>query len=86
MAFVDVGATYHLVDIPTKKALKEAIAKNPDDVNIYTTSAFEVPSTKKASELDKSDKYTVVGPNPYTSRKWYATLAWNAKKGMWVVS
>lgn len=57
----------------TKKALKEAIAANPDDVVIYGTSGFS-PFTGSADNLEEGVKYSVCGPNPYTDRKWYATV------------
>lgn len=74
MTFVNVGVTMRDgTDIKTKKALKEAIAANPDDVVVYGTSDFN-RFTGSAADLNKEYKYSVVGPNPYTSRKWYATL------------
>lgn len=63
-------------DIPTKKALKALIASDPAEVRIYSTDAFG-PNYRKEWNSDNlvvGDKYTVTGPNPYTSRKWYATI------------
>jgi hypothetical protein len=60
-------------DIPTKAALKQAIAANPDDVVMYGTSDFS-PFTGSADDSVIGVKYSVTGPNPYTSRKWYATI------------
>ena len=58
----------------TKKALKEAISRDPKAVILYTTSLFGVQfSGRRVSALDPGD-YTVVGPEPQTSRKWYATI------------
>jgi hypothetical protein len=60
-------------DIPTKAALKRAIAENPDNVVVYGTSDFS-PFTGSADNLVIGTRYSVVGPNPDTSRKWYATI------------
>ncbi len=54
-----MGARY-----PTKKALKESIGK---PLKFIETSMF--------SEEFKSDgAFCVVGPDPYTDRKWYAEV------------
>lgn len=76
MSFVNVGATYlrGFLDIPTKKALKDAFKTDPANVVLYTTSLFSADTTHNGSELDVGTKYSVVGPNPYNSRKWYATV------------
>lgn len=76
--FQNVGArtASNLMDIRTKKALKELIATNPTNVLLYSTDAFGPESLAKwtADKLDIGTKYSVVGPNPYNSRKWYATV------------
>lgn len=74
-SYVNVGVKNRSdgTDIPTKAALKRAIAANPDDVVVYGTSDF-TPFTGSADNLREGVKYSVTGPNPYTSRKWYATL------------
>jgi len=73
--YVNVGVSNRSdgTDIPTKTALKAAIAANPDNVVVYGTSDFS-PFTGSADNLVIGVKYTVTGPNPYTSRKWYATV------------
>lgn len=73
--FVNVGALYNdtKTDIPTKAALKRAIQENPANVYLYPTSDFAGdPGT--VDILEKGVKYSVTGPNPYISRKWYATV------------
>jgi hypothetical protein len=49
---------------------------SPERVQVYSTDAMgsDAGKTWKGDELPKTDKYTVTGPNPYTSRKWYATM------------
>lgn len=76
--YVGVGAKYehNRADISTKKALKEEIATNPTNVWLYVTDAFG-PNANTFLTADKADigvRYTVTGPNPYNSRKWYATV------------
>jgi hypothetical protein len=63
-------------DIPTKAALKRALEENRANVTFYSTDAVGANQGKRwnGRELDHTVKYTVVGPNPYTSRKWYATV------------
>lgn len=74
-SYVNVGAMNRSdgSDIPSKAALKRAIAANADDVVIYGTSHF-TPFTGSADDLAVGVKYSVTGPNPYTNRKWYATV------------
>lgn len=76
--YVNVGVVHApgMSDMPTKVALKRAIATEPTMVSFYATDAFG-PNRGKFWSTDKLDigvKYSVVGPNPYTSRKWYATV------------
>ena len=59
--------------IKTKKALKELCANHPDVVRLYTTSAFG-GFHGKADELPANITFNVVGPDPYTARKWYASV------------
>jgi hypothetical protein len=54
-----MGASY-----PTKKALREAIGKR---LRYVETSMF-------GEEYRDNGVLTVVGPCPYTSRKWYANV------------
>lgn len=61
-----VGAT-------TKKALKEAVRDRPETVRLYGTSMFDEFGPTAVTEL-QAGHYSVVGPEPQTSRKWYATV------------
>ena len=54
-----LGATY-----PTKKALKASVGQA---LNYVETSMF-------GPEYRDTGKLTVVGPCPYTNRKWFATV------------
>lgn len=76
--YLNVGAQYNAdkKDIPTKSALKRAIQENPANVFFYDTSAFSGDRLISGTLdiLEKGIKYSVCGPNPYNSRKWYATV------------
>lgn len=47
-----------------KKQLKAAIGKRP----------VFIETSMHGAEYDGDGVYTVVGPNPYFARKWYATV------------
>ncbi len=69
---------------PTKKSLKEAIQQdpfNPTNVRIEATSLFGNEYDGPLSAAPNNARFTVVGPDPYTSRKWYATISMNPEKG-----
>lgn len=74
--YVNVGVRYveNGKDIPTKKALKEELQNNPSNVVLYTTSELSTKETVTGDKLMAGVRYSVTGPNPYTSRKWYATI------------
>lgn len=55
----------------SKKALREAVAAG-ESVIFYDTSAFNNRGNPSAAELSPID--VVVGPDPYTDRRWYANV------------
>ena len=57
----------------TKKALREAIAAMPAAVRLEATSMFGNEYDGPITDAPDG-RYTVVGPGPYTSRKWYANI------------
>lgn len=60
-------------EFKTKKALREFVAANPDDVRLTDTSAFDNKGTVfGVSTLGRSD--VIVGPNPWNARNWYANV------------
>lgn len=66
----------------TKAALKRALKAAPQDVKLYSTSAFDLGTGEVASNLGNrpnhaDEAWTVCGPDPYNSRKWYATVRTN---------
>lgn len=60
-----LGASY-----PTKKVLKESIGK---PLKYVETSLF-------GPEYRDNGKFSVVGPCPYTNRKWYAEVTMSGGK------
>lgn len=80
MNYINVGAGDISTNkgFPTKKALKDEITANPTNVWFYGTSDF-TPFKGNATELVVGYKYQVTGPDPYTNRKWYATVEKTAK-------
>lgn len=61
--------------IPTKKALKAALAEDPGSVALWETTMGREHLFATGDKLDPNARYTVVGPDPYRSRRWYATVA-----------
>jgi hypothetical protein len=60
--------------VPTKKALKELLATNPAGVTFDRTSAFDTVGTIKGDEIPLDSRLTVVGPDPFWRRSWYASV------------
>lgn len=71
MSFIQGG----IRNATTKKALKEAVKDDPSSVRFYSTGLggeqFDGPVTTLSAN---GTKLTVVGPDPYTARSWYATI------------
>lgn len=80
MSYINVGQR----GATTKKALKQAVADNPASVQLYGTSPLGPQFSGTAAECPQEHKLTVVGPDPYSKRDWYATIEW--KNGKVVVS
>lgn len=61
----------------TKKALREAIVGGEQDIVFEPTSPFQRPDWIKVSDIEDGSTGTVyvVGPDPFTDRRWYAQVA-----------
>lgn len=70
----------------SKKMVKEAVEKDPSKVIVEATSIFGNEYDGRLSEMPITRSVTFVGPDPYTSRKFYGTIKWDAKKSCWKVS
>ncbi len=57
----------------SKKAVREAIAADPSRVTIEATSMFGNEYDGPVADAPNG-RYTFVGPDPYTSRKFYGTI------------
>jgi hypothetical protein len=80
MTFINTGVYINGKRPKTKKELREAIKNDPSSVTFDVTSMFDSTSSYKAddAELIRSGvALSIVGPDPYNDRKWYATY----KKG-----
>ncbi len=76
----------YLVRSPeARKADKVVMPKDPYSVVIEATSVFGNEFDGSLANAPKPIKYSIVGPDPHTSRKWYATLSYDKDKHEWVV-
>jgi hypothetical protein len=73
------GARFECAGRRTKKALKEAIAADPTKVELYATSSMGPQFSGTADQLPEDAEFSVVGPDPYTRRDWYATVKWGVR-------
>jgi hypothetical protein len=73
------GAYLNGARLPSKRAFKDAIQTTPDRVRLEATS---FAGTEYDGTIDDAPagKYYVVGPCPYTARKWYAQVVVTADK------
>jgi hypothetical protein len=74
-----VGAFVNNERPRTKKALREALAADPDSVRFDQTSlvpggAINDGADIRGSELPVGPRFAVTGPDPYIRRRWYATV------------
>lgn len=76
MSYVNVGSSLSAtgVRVLTKKALKEALTVSESAVYFDGTSQMGPQFHGSGEELKEGTRLSVVGPDPYTSRKWYATV------------
>lgn len=59
---------------PSKKAAAEAIAANPEAVDLEATSLFGNEFAGPVADLPLGAVAYVVGPDPATSRRWYGVV------------
>jgi hypothetical protein len=59
----------------TKKALRDQLAADAAEVYFDGTAPpFQTAEGYRANELPEGLRFQVTGPDPYTSRRWYATV------------
>ena len=66
----------------SKKEVKERVALNAADVYIQATSAFGGEYDGLVSEMPFNQIVFFVGPDPYTSRKFYGQIVRTEEKGI----
>lgn len=78
MTFIEVKATDAVTGetFPSKAAMKRAIAADPRKVRLVSVAMGPQFHGTAADFLaaNFNAKLTVVGPDPFTSRKWYGTI------------
>jgi hypothetical protein len=81
-SYVNCGAYVDGKRPATKAALRKALAENPASVEFDGTSEMG-PQYYDLSGVNVPEgvSLTVVGPDPYRKRNWYATVKVNVKTG-----
>ncbi len=74
MTFINVGASLNGARIASKAAFKRAVKETPEAVEFDSTSPMGTQFDGGPSDLTAGVKLSVVGPDPYTNRRWYATV------------
>ena len=79
MSYVNVGAYINGKRPSSKTALRTAVKNAPETVSFDSTALMGEQFDGSAVDLEEGTKLSVTGPDPYTSRKWYATVERTAK-------
>jgi hypothetical protein len=77
MIYVNVGAYSDNKRVVTKSALKRLVNETPELVRFDQISALGsngLPKLIALSDISASHTLSVVGPDPYSERKWYASI------------
>lgn len=74
MPYVNCGAYVGGKRPTTKKALKDTMKANPASVTFDCTSIFDKYGTIQGDNIPSGVTLSVVGPDPFGSRKWYASV------------
>lgn len=75
MSYINVGAWTRDGSRPqSKKALKDALKADPTAIRFEGTSMLGPAFEGTAEEIPAGATLSVVGPDPFTSRRWYATV------------
>lgn len=76
MSNVNVGAVQsNGAFFKSKKALREQVAADPSTVGVHATSIFNQSfDCATVADLPEGTTLTVVGPDPYNDRRWYANV------------
>jgi hypothetical protein len=75
MAYINAGCfDKNGKRIPTKKQLKEMLKADPESVVFDKTAIYDGAGTLQLHELGDGEILSVVGPDPFRDRKWYASV------------
>lgn len=74
MQYINVGAYSDNQRIPTKAKLKQMVKETPELLRFDETSMYSQGCYLAISDIDHTMTLTVVGPDPYNNRKWYASV------------
>ena len=80
MPYINGGVRINGTPIPTKTALKRAATDDPADVEFYSTSELGDQFHGRLSDIPADTTLSVVGPDPYTRRTWYASITRKGQK------
>lgn len=72
--FYNAGAWFDGQRVPNKKRLRELLAANPVDVYFDGTALVKEVQGYRGSEIPEGIKLSVVLPDPYKDRRYYATV------------
>lgn len=88
MTWINAGASFDGRRVKTKAELKRLLKDQPQNVTFDTTGNFpRREETVIASDLGNrphadSESWSIVGPDPYSDRRWYATVTVNRLKNL----
>ncbi len=74
MAYIECQALLDGAPAPTKKALKEAVKNTPEVVLFQDVGGLNKPFYGGLLDIPQGTTLTVVGPDPWRNRKWYASV------------
>lgn len=74
MPYFNAGAYIGNSRARTKKQLREALAADPTSVYFDGTSMFSHVTGYAAENVPDGTIISVVGPDPFTKRSWYASV------------
>jgi hypothetical protein len=75
MSYINCGARINGERARTKKALREALTTDPSSVVFDPTSMFDSQAEIAGDAIPAGTTLSVVGPDPYARRNWYASVS-----------
>lgn len=74
MAYIECAAYINNRPARTKKALKEAVKAAPQTVMFESVGGHNADFCGGIEDIPEGTTLTVVGPDPFTKRSWYASV------------